>query len=66
MNNKITAAFSLVGLALLGSSCVTHVRTGYRAYDPAYSDYHVWGRRKLPITTNGRWKHIAHDETISG
>jgi hypothetical protein len=27
--------------ATMFAGCTAHV--GYRAYDPAYSDYHVWG-----------------------
>jgi hypothetical protein len=36
-----TRLVSLLGLSMLLAGCTA--RVGYRAYDPGYSDYHVWG-----------------------
>ncbi len=33
---------ALISAAML-SGCSAHVSTGYRVYDPYYTDYHVWG-----------------------
>ena len=42
MHRKTMAALALGLLMLVLSSCATRVTAGYRAYDPAYSDYHTW------------------------
>jgi hypothetical protein len=43
MRKILGTGLSLVLLMIATSSCATRVTAGYRAYDPGYRDYHVWG-----------------------
>ena len=33
----------MLSASVIFTGCAGHVTVGYRAYDPYYTDYHVWG-----------------------
>jgi hypothetical protein len=51
----LTAVFAS---SLLFEGCAARVSTGYRVYDPYYSDYHVWDNNEVGFY--GRWEGETH------
>jgi len=44
------------------TGCAARVSTGYRVYDPGYSDYHVWDSNE--VVYYNRWENETHQAHV--